>query len=260
MVKPYSQRRRVRVPRVTESVKASGAAKTNARDAAKTTAGRGAAKARPQRAAATRDGATEARILAAAHRVFMRTGTSGARMQEIAAEAGVNSALLHYYFRSKDRLAEAVFVKAAGELFPAIAAILVSDQPLPAKVRAFVEVELDRLSSTPYLPAYIISELAHHPERIPQLLTAVTGLQPVSFGERLRGVLKAQIDGEVRAGRMVPIAPEQFMVNLLSLCIFPFAARRMWTGLLGLDDPAFTRFIATRRRELPDFFMRALRP
>jgi len=52
-----------------------------------------------------RDGDTEQRILDAAHTVFLRRGTAGARMQEIAKEAAVNSALLHYYFRSKERLA-----------------------------------------------------------------------------------------------------------------------------------------------------------
>ena len=74
--------------------------------------------------AAERDGHTEAKILAAARTVFMRGGTAGARMQEIAAAAGVNQALLHYYFRSKDRLAQAVFRDAAGRLFPVVVAVV----------------------------------------------------------------------------------------------------------------------------------------
>ena len=72
----------------------------------------------------TRDGDTESRILDGAHRVFVRAGTAGARTQEIAKEAGVNSALLHYYFRTKERLAEAVFRRAAGQLMPAVIGIL----------------------------------------------------------------------------------------------------------------------------------------
>src|SRR5688500_3471889 len=164
------------------------------------------------------DGDTEQRILDAAHTVFMKTGTAGARMQEIAREAGVNSALLHYYFRSKDRLAEAVFHRAAGQLLPAVAGVLASDRPLAEKVRAIVEIELDRLSRTPYLPAYIISELAHHPERITQLISAMTGSQPEALGRKLIRVVGEQIDEEVRARRMRPIAPQQFLVNLLSLC------------------------------------------
>ena len=209
---------------------------------------------------AQRDGDTEQRILDAAHAVFVRTGTAGARMQEIAREAGVNSALLHYYFRSKDRLAEAVFHRAAAQLMPAVVGVLVSDRSLPDKVRAIVDIELDRLSRTPYLPAYIISELAHHPERISQLISVLTGAQPETLGRKLLRIVADQINDEVRAGRMRPIAPEQFMVNLLSLCIFPFAARPMIGALMGLDDKAFARFILERRETLADFFLNALRP
>lgn len=203
---------------------------------------------------------TEQRILDAAHTVFVRTGTAGARMQEIARTAGVNSALLHYYFRSKDRLAEAVFHRAAAQLMPAVVGVLVSDRSLPDKVRAIVEIELDRLTRTPYLPAYIISELAHHPERITQLVSALTGARPEALGRKLLRMVGEQITEAVRAGRMRPIAPEQFMVNLLSLCIFPFAARPMIGALMGLDDKAFARFIRERRDTLPDFFLNALRP
>ena len=207
-----------------------------------------------------RDGNTERRILDAAHAVFLRTGTAGARMQEISREARVNSALLHYYFRSKDRLAEAVFLRAAGQLLPVVAGVLASPQPLPEKVKAIVEVEHDRLTRTPYLPAYIISELAHHPERIAQLVSALTGSQPDALGRRLLRIVGDQIDDEVRAGRMRPIAPEQFLVNLLSLCIFPFAARPMISALMGLDDKNFARFIRERRETLPDFVLNAVRP
>src|SRR5882672_2537402 len=119
----------------------------------------------------SRDGQTEQRILDAAHAVFVRSGTAGARTQEIAREAGVNSALLHYYFRSKARLAEAVFARAASQLFPAVLRILASDAGLEEKVEQVVDVELTELLRAPYLPAYILSEIAHHPERVPQLAT-----------------------------------------------------------------------------------------
>jgi AcrR family transcriptional regulator len=207
-----------------------------------------------------RDGDTERRILEAAHTVFQRRGTAGARTQEIAAEAGVNSALLHYYFRSKERLAAAVFRHAAGELFPLVIGILSSDVALEEKVRRVIEVELDRLSRAPYLPAYVISELAYHPERIHQLLATLTGASPDALGRTVTSRIAGQIRAEVRAGRMRPIATEQFLVNLLSLCIFPFAARPMLAALLELDEERFTRFIRSRKRELPEFFMKALRP
>lgn len=206
------------------------------------------------------DRATEQRILDAAHRVFVKAGTAGARMQEIAREAGVNSALLHYYFRSKERLSQAVFERAAGQLLPAAIGILASDLPLDEKVTRVVYLELDRLSEAPYLPGYIISELTHHPERVDQLVASLTGRQPKDVGGSVLGVLRAQIDAAVAAGTMRPIAPEQFAANLLALCVFPFAARPMLMALFGRDEDGFTAFIAERRNELPAFFLSALRP
>ncbi len=203
---------------------------------------------------------TEQRILDAAHVVFLKRGTAGARTQEIAKHAGVNSALLHYYFRSKERLAEAVFQRAASQLMPVVIGILASDAPLDEKVGRVIEVELRQLLETPYLPGYILSELAHHPERARQLFSAATGLTPADIGARVLKVLRAQINAQVRAGRMHPVAPEQFVINLLALCVFPFAARPMVMALLGVDEPGFKKFIDRRRKELAPFFLRALRP
>jgi AcrR family transcriptional regulator len=220
----------------------------------------------------TPDVATEQRILDAAHAVFLRSGTAGARMQEIADEAGVNKALLHYYFRSKDRLAEAVFQRAAMRLFPAVLRILASDLEIEEKVQRVVEHYLDHLSETPYLAGYVLCELNQHPDRITQYLRAVAaaaGDPSVSAGRhaadkppRIQAldVLEKQLRARSRGGTMRPIAREQFLVNLLGLCIFPFAARPILEALLGMDAALFQRFIAHRRKELPAFFLRALEP
>lgn len=206
------------------------------------------------------DRGTETRILDAAHAVFIRRGTAGARMQEIAQEAGVNSALLHYYFRSKERLSAAVFQRARADLLPAVIGILGSDQELDAKVRGVIDVELTQLLATPYLPGYILSELAHQPERVRQLFSITTGRLPEEIGQAVLVKLRSQIQAQVRAGRMRVITPEEFLVNLLSMCIFPFAARPIWSAMLGWDDEGFQRFMARRRRDLPVFFLKALRP
>ncbi|PYR37003.1 MAG: hypothetical protein DMF90_08240, partial [Acidobacteria bacterium] len=129
-------------------------------------------------------------------------------------EAGVNPALLHYYFRSKARLAQAVFERAATQLLPAVVAILGSDVELEQKVEQVIDVELRQLAKTPYLPGYILSELAHHPERAAQLFSAASGTTPSAVGSRVFKVLRAQIDQRVKAGRMHPNAPEQFAINL----------------------------------------------
>jgi TetR/AcrR family transcriptional regulator len=222
-------------------------------------AGRGSSKRKtPPREPGPGAPGTESRILDAAHAVLVRHGTAGARMQDIAREAGVNQALLHYYFRSKGRLAEAVFRRTAGQLFPQVVQVMTSDMPLAEKVARVVEVEIDHLSRTPGLPGYIISEVHHHPERVRQLIAELTGATPEDVRPRLLHKLQQQIDAAVKAGTMRPIAPEQFLVNLLSLCVFPFAARPMLMVHLGLDAKEFDRFIEKRRDELAAFFLRAL--
>jgi TetR/AcrR family transcriptional regulator len=215
---------------------------------------------RRRRPARRRDGTTEARILEAARIVFLRRGTAGARMQEIAAEAGVNQALLHYYFRSKDRLAKATFERAASQLMPAVIQIMAGDDELETKVARVIELELDHLARAPYLPGYIISEINHHPDRVRDLIHALSGLPPDVIRPRVFDTLGRQLDERIANGRIRPIAPDQFIVNLMSLCIFPFAARPLLSAILGFDEAGFSRFIARRRDDLTSFFLGALRP
>jgi AcrR family transcriptional regulator len=207
-----------------------------------------------------KDGDTEKRILDAARTVFIRRGTAGARMQEIAEEAGVNQALLHYYFRSKERLSEAVFTETAGRMFPAVVGILGGEFTIDEKIDRIVETYVDTMSRSPFLPGYILSELHHHPERIPKLLGNVAGR---TFSATLLPVMEKldkQLASEARKGHIRRIGAQQFVVNLLSLCVFPFAARPMFRAAFDMDDDAFARLITTRRKELPQFIKSALRP
>ena len=203
---------------------------------------------------------TEQRILEAARNVFVRRGTAGARMQEIAQEADVNQALLHYYFRSKERLAQAVFQQMAARLFPTLIQTLASDLSIDAKIDRLVAIYLENLTGNPFLPGYLLSELHHHPERVSQLLSLAGAGDPKTVMAPILARLGAQIDECVRAGTMRPIAPVQFAVNIISLCIFPFAARAMISTVFSMDDADFARFVEQRKRELPAYIKNALRP
>jgi TetR/AcrR family transcriptional regulator len=211
---------------------------------------------RPQK----NDQQTEDKILQAARTVFIRHGTAGARMQEIAEEAGVNQALLHYYFRSKERLSAAVFQQVARQLFPRLFQTLGSDLPLDEKVDLIVNAYIDTLSQNRFMPAYVLSELHHHPERAEQMLTSGMGGEPSRVLAPVVAKLKSQIDAEVKAGRIRPISPQELIVNMLSLCVFPFAARPLFAVALGLDEAHFSAFIKQRRKNLPAFIRMALRP
>jgi AcrR family transcriptional regulator len=214
--------------------------------------------ARAPGAASATDADAERRILDAARRVFIQRGTAGARMQEIAEAAGVNQALLHYYFRSKDALALAVFREAAGRLFPALVRILGADLPLEERITQCVHHYIDTLREHPFLPGYVIAEITFDPARIEALVGQVGGEDQRM---RMREVV-AQLDRELtrraRAGEVRRMPAAQFIANLASLCVFPFAARPMLTQVLGVED--WDRFLDARRRDLPGFILNALKP
>jgi TetR/AcrR family transcriptional regulator len=199
---------------------------------------------------------TKARILDAADAVFVRRGTDGARMQEIANEAGVNKALLHYYFRSKADLARAVWLRIASAFVPEIFEMMASDVSIDDKIDRFVDSYLTRLASHPYLPAYVVGEVARRPD----LLGAFYTSQRRKAARRMARQLGEQINEQVKKRRMAPVTAEQFFVTLASSCAFPFVARPMITAILGISPKGFDGFIKRRRKELPAFLKRGLRP
>ena len=214
----------------------------------------------PRTSAAPAPPDAEQRILDAARRVFIRRGTAGARMQEIADEAGVNQALLHYYYRSKARLAERVFLEAAGRLFAAVVPALTADAPLEELIEQFVHRYIDEVRNSPFIPGYVLAELHHHPERVPALLARASGSEPSRMARAALDGLRGRIAARVKAGTMRPVTPEQFFITLVGSVVFPFAARPILTAFLGMDDAAFDRFLDQRRLELPAFILSALRP
>jgi TetR/AcrR family transcriptional regulator len=202
----------------------------------------------------------EEEILDAAHRVFLRRGTAAARMQEIADEAEVNKALLHYYFRTKDQLAQAVFRRAFQELLPAALGVLRSELGLEAKVERIVELYIDLLQATPFLPGYLLGELTHHPERVQEVFASVAGMQLGDVGAEVRSKLGEQLEEGVASGRLRAVSPEDLLMNLLSMAVFPFAAKPLLHRVLGVSPAGFAEMMEERKRTLPKFVMKALRP
>ena len=207
----------------------------------------------PSHAAPKPDLETRERILDAAHAVFLRKGTASSRTQEIAAEAGVNKALVHYYFGTKAALADAIFERALGSLMPRIFGILADpDRSIEEKVPAIVREQIDFHSTRPYFAGYLLSELHAQPQRISRLI-ARNGRVPLD-------VIRRQLQAAAKAGTIRRISAEQFVVNLMGLLIFPFAIRPALGEMLALDATRWRAFIEERRRLLPDFFMAGLRP
>ncbi|MEP6711285.1 MAG: TetR/AcrR family transcriptional regulator [Ferruginibacter sp.] len=194
----------------------------------------------------------EKKILAAAKKVFTTQGMAGARMQDIADEAGINKAMLHYYFKDKDKLFEMIFIGEAQKFFPKINMIFVSDAPLFEKIEHFVNEYLDEMTESPYLPWFVLNELNRDAD---QFLNKVWNMasrpDPSKF--------LAQIEREVKKGTIKRISPLHLLINLLSMTIFPFVARPMIIRTMQMDELQFRQMIEQRRKEIPKFIIDAIK-
>jgi AcrR family transcriptional regulator len=199
------------------------------------------------------DPSTPDRILDAAHRVFLRRGTAGARTQEIAAEAGVNKALVHYYFGTKEALAEAVFQRVASVFLPSLFGVLSApDLTLEDRIRRVAERQVAFHRAHPYMAIYLLSEIHTVPERLESLVGP--------HGRPSLAPLQAQLDAAAAAGTIRPTQVSEFMVNLMSLLVFPVVARPMIRHVVGMDEAAYDRFLDQRAEQAISFFLAGLRP
>ncbi len=194
---------------------------------------------------------TELKIVEAARNVFHRRGFHGARTQDIAKEAGINKAMLHYYFRTKDQLFEAVFREAVIKIFPHILKILNGDEPLEEKITRFIHDYIDLLSAHPYLPGFILHEITSNPEGLKKLLTSEFHFAPQKFlGQFQQGVAE---------GRYIPMAPHQFLISLLGVCVFPFVAKPIIQIGFNIRDDEFRNFIEQRKSQAAMFVLNGMK-
>lgn len=199
-----------------------------------------------------KDQTTEQRILDAAKKVFVQKGMAGARMQDIADGAGINKALLHYYFRNKEKLFEVIFMEAANKLFPKINEIFTADQPLFEKIESFCEEYITVVMDNPYLPLFVLNEINQDPVYfLKKVWAGRSRPQPEKF--------LAQIEQEIKKGTIKRISPLQLLMNLISMTIFPFVAAPMFKMNLGLDELQFRSIMEQRKKEIPKFIIDSIK-
>lgn len=198
-----------------------------------------------------KDLTTEEQILEAAKKVFVEKGFDGARMQQIADEAVMNKALLHYYYRSKDKLFEAVLKQTISGFIPKVGLILISEKSLFEKIEYFVDVYIDMLVKNPHFPLFIIHELSRNPDII-ALFIKEQGLHPE--------LLIKQIEKEIKAGKIRRIKPEHLIINMISLCIFPIAAKPIIKMMIfNNNESIFKQFINERKKEITEFIINSIK-
>jgi AcrR family transcriptional regulator len=198
-----------------------------------------------------KDENTESQILNAAKNVFQRKGMDGSRMQEIADEAGINKAMLHYYYRSKKMLFEAVFNAAFSLLAPQLNKILNDNNSIEEKIRNFTASYISFIIKHPYLPNFIFQELNRNPEFILKMQRNKEFPNIKKFND--------QVTSEAKKGTIKPIKATQLFINILSLNIFPFIASPLLKGLIDVDDKAFKQLMEDRKTEVADFIINSIK-
>jgi AcrR family transcriptional regulator len=198
------------------------------------------------------DVATEARILKAARDVFRAQGYAGARMEEIAARAQINKSMLHYYYRSKEKLFEVIFQSDIAEIAPLLQSVMFSDLPLFEKIRTFTREYIEVMQRLPYVPGFIIHELSRNPTELVRSMQTRVG---PDLGPFYRQVNEAVARGEIR-----PIDPGQLLVSIMATCVFPFVGKPVVQMALQLDEAGFDAFLEARKTHVAELILLSLRP
>jgi TetR/AcrR family transcriptional regulator len=193
---------------------------------------------------------TETTILNAAKKVFHRKGFDGARMQEIANQAGLNKALLHYYFRSKEKLFHAVFENAFSEVFSRINDIFHSEFTFSSKIEMLVNYYISFLSENSYVPWFIVNCIYEKPESL-KLFLKTNNYSPISMLQ----IIEKQIKEEYN----IDVDPMQVYMNILSLCVFPVIAKPLLQHVFEFGPVQLDNFYDTRKKIVPIFIANALK-
>ena len=192
---------------------------------------------------------TKEKIIQSATDVFLKKGYAGARMQEIADNCGLNKALLHYHFGSKEALFKAILTTAFMNLMPMVFASLNSAKPLKEKLIDTVSLYFDGISKNPALPLFVMTELSNNPDFIRERVPAHHGMLDVFYKQ----VNDANVSGEI-----FPVDAVDVIADIIGLSIIAFIARPMIQAVSGRTDEEYERFISSRKAHVTSLLINGL--
>ncbi|TAE44744.1 MAG: TetR/AcrR family transcriptional regulator [Cytophagales bacterium] len=195
---------------------------------------------------------TEELIKEAAIKVFMAKGLTGARMQEIANEAGINRPMLHYYFRSKEKLYEVVFSDALHEIKARMENLSQAEMPILEKIRLFIEGYMESAIARPEFDMFFMTEFHNNKGQMSEII------MQKKTGNSIKLFL-IEIEKAVQKGEIVG-EPKQIFLNLLSMLIFPVAGKSMLEVMLDYSEQDFMELMKIRASQIYTFFERAVKP
>lgn len=189
------------------------------------------------------DSTTEEKIKTAARKVFTKKGYSAARTRDIAEEAGINLALLNYYFRSKEKLFDIVMMENLQKFLLVLGGTLREEKSsLTEKVALIANNYIDMLKANPDLPIFVLSEIRAHPEKFVNNLGIKGLLLESSFFKQLHEATKGKIH------------PLHLLMNIMSMTVFPFIASPLLQHVGNIKQPDFEKLMEERKKLIPVWF------
>lgn len=187
---------------------------------------------------------TEQKIKKAALKLFTKKGYAATRTRDISEEAGINLALLNYYFRSKEKLFELLMLEILQNFFKNIGHILNDEQTgVDEKIEVFVANYTELLKQQPDLPLFIFHEIRLNPGK----LAAKMGVRDLVF----QSLFFRQLSSEMEAKKIARVHPLQYLINLIALCVFPFIAAPLLKHLAAFDAGQFNAVVDERKKLVP---------
>ncbi len=194
----------------------------------------------------------EQKIKEAARKIFQQKGFAATKTRDIAEEAGINLALLNYYFRSKQKLYDLIMLESIHAFFGKVMPILNdSTTTLKEKLVVFVENYIDVISENPDLPIFIINGIKDNPNDFAEKLIFVSSLKS--------SVAVQQFMAEKEKGNMPNINPLHFMMNLSSMVIFPFMMNPLIKAVTQIEQVQFLTLMEERKKLIPIWIESMLR-
>ncbi|MBN2414551.1 TetR/AcrR family transcriptional regulator [bacterium] len=202
-------------------------------------------------------GNTETLILDAAMQVFLEKGRHGARMQEIADRAGINKALLHYYFRSKKNLYAEILSRVFRIFYARITEAHRPGLPFREQLRLFIDVYVDMLDSNPRIPLFLAREMSEGGVIVSDFMKRFQQeMDPAVPDLIVSAIEQAASRGEIRR-----VDPRHFLMSMIGACIFFFVAKPL--VLTIFKDSGWMEsqaFVAERKQAVFDLLYNGLNP
>lgn len=197
-------------------------------------------------------GGLEARIVDAARQLFIERGFVGTSMSDIASRVGINRPTLHYYFRTKERMFDAVFGGIVGTLVPRVKDIVLQpDRPIGERVASVVDAYYDVFGANPGLPMFIVREMHRDFDGV------VRTIMELRLGQYIESVRQG-LQGEMDSGRLRQVPMRYLFLTFYSMLTMPFVAGNLCRTVLLDDGETFADLLAGWKPYIVDAMERLL--